>query len=98
MSKKEKIIPVDTNTTEGKEMLLNAVKTVQTLDNQIKMLQNQKTDFLKDQKANGLNTTVITKEISKLRESMKLAQDPSKQSDSDIYGDIIAESGIVCVL
>lgn len=78
---------MDENHTEAREMLSQFVKSIQTLDNQITELKDQKKDIFTRVKDEGFNVKALRSAISHLRKEQK-----SKEidlSDEEMYLEII---------
>lgn len=91
MKKENKL---DVRTPEGKELLLQFVGSIQRVDNQIKLLQQERKDILNRCKEEGFNKSMINKSIKEIRgEQGKKNQ--VQEMESDIYYSLIKESGIV---
>jgi len=73
---------------EAKEILLEAARRVQHIDEEIKGLQDDKKEILKDIKDKGLSVTMLKKAIQRLREIKK---NPSKEQELELYMEAISD-------
>lgn len=94
MKNKKRENVIDVRTPEGKELLLQFVGSVQRVDNQIKLLQQERKDILNRTKEEGFNKSMITKAIKEIRGEQS-KKDNVQEMESDIYYTLIKESGIV---
>ena len=90
MKKKEKI---DVGTPEAKEMLLNFVKSIQIIDDNIKVQIANRKNTLDLAKDAGFTKTMINKAITEIRK--ELDADEAKVSEEEIYYTLIKESNVI---
>lgn len=84
---------VDVGTPEGKELLLNYVKRIQSVDNNIKEFNEEKKDILDEAKSHGFDKSMITKTITAIRKEQDT--DTAKAMEEDMYYTLIKESCLV---
>jgi uncharacterized protein (UPF0335 family) len=91
MSKKEN--KLDISTPEARELIKRYAESAQRLDNQIKQLQDEKTDVFKQAKDEGLSSTILRKVISEIRKEQE--KTPDVVFEEDVYFEILNNAGII---
>lgn len=84
---------VDINTPEGKELLLQFVTSVQRIDKQKKLLQDERNDILTRAKDEGFDKVLINKVIREIRVEQEKSQ--VQEMEEETYYSIIKNAGIV---
>jgi len=90
MGKENKL---DIGTPEARELIKRYAESAQRLDNQIKQLQNEKTDTFKRAKEDGLSSSILRKVISEIRKEQE--KSPDVVFEEDVYFEILNNAGIV---
>lgn len=90
---KEKVRKIDVGTPEGKQLLLQLVESIQRVDNNLKMLKDERADILNRAKEEGFNKSMINKAIKQIRDE----QDSNNVQDmeKETYYTILKESNII---
>ena len=91
--KKEKVRKVDVGTPEGKQLLLQLVQSIQRVDNNLKMLKDERADILNRAKEEGFNKSMITKAIKQIREEQETNN--VKDMEKETYYIILKEANII---
>ena len=91
MAKKDN--QLDPGTPEARELIKRYTGSIQSIQNRINQLNEEKKDAYKAAKGEGLNTAVLKKVIMAIRKAQKAK--PETLSEEEIYMDVLAESGIV---
>lgn len=90
MAKENKL---DVNTPEGKQLLLQLVESIQRVDNNLKILKEERADILSRAKSEGFDKSMINKVITQIRKEQE-ANNVAKMEE-EVYYDIIRESNII---
>lgn len=81
------------NTNEAKEILVEQVKRIQSIDTQVYELKEDRKDILNQLKDEGFNHSMINKAISDIRKSLET--DEAKKDEQGFYTELIEETHIV---
>jgi len=76
--KKGQVIPQQ----EAEEILREAAKAVQAIDERIEVLKEEKKEIFKNVKNKGLSVSLLRKAIQRLRE---LKKSPTKEQELELY-------------
>jgi len=84
MAKVEKI---DMNSSEAKELLKQFTVSIQRIERQSVLLNDEKKDIKKRMKLEGFNTTIFGKVVKKIRDELKKTDE--ELFEEDIYEEVI---------
>lgn len=84
---------IDVGTPEGKQLLLQLVQSIQRVDNNLKMLKDERADILNRAKEEGFNKSMINKAIKQIREEQETNN--VKDMEKEIYYTILKEANII---
>lgn len=71
----------------AQEIIIETAQRIQSIDEQIKELQESKKEIMKQAKDDGLNTKLINQAVSKIRKDKKTP--PAEKSELELYEDLM---------
>lgn len=90
--KKEKKV-ADLGDESTKQMLINFISSIQTVEKNIKMLNEEKSDIVKAMKEEGFNAKLINQVIKEIRKQLEAS--PIEQAEKEVYFDLLAQANVI---